>query len=86
MFIEQRISKSKSKKIHHVVRSMDLAMLEFHNAMERDGDDWARLLHKADGGFHMVDIKQPPGSSLSVIEVRWLLSEVQNNVTLAEGR
>ena len=64
---------------------MDLAMLEFHNAMERDGDDWAHLLHMADEGFHMVDIKQPLGSNLSVIEVRWLLSDVQNNVTLAEG-
>ena len=53
------------------LRSMDLAMLEFHNAKERDEDDWAHLLQRADRRFHIVDIKQPPGSTLSIIEVRW---------------
>ena len=53
------------------LRSMDLAMLEFHNAKERDADDWASLLHEADGNLHNVAIQQPSGSRLSVIEVCW---------------
>ena len=63
------------------LRSMDLAMLEFHNAKERDMNDWTHLLRKADERFHIVDTKQPPGSRLSVIEVRWLAPDVGNVVT-----
>ena len=53
------------------LRSMDLAMLEFHNAKERDADDWASLLHKADKDFNILAVQQPLGSRLSVIEVCW---------------
>ena len=64
------------------LRSMDLAMLEFHNAKERDGEDWAYLLQRADRRFHIVDIKQPPGSRLSMIEVRWRSESVgDSNLT-----
>ena len=49
---------------------MNLAMLEFHNAKEHD---WAHLLHEDDGKFHVISTKQPSGSRLSVIEVRWLI-------------
>ena len=63
------------------LRSMDLAMLEFHNAKERDMSDWTRLLRKADERFHIVSTKQPPGSRLSVMEVRWLAPDVGSVAT-----
>ncbi len=63
------------------IRSMDLAMLELHNGKERDLDDWVHLLRKADARFHVVDVKQPTGSMLSVIEVCWLSSGVESEVT-----
>lgn len=68
------------------LRSMDLSMLEFHNAKERDKDDWARLLHSADERLHIIGIKQPRGSRLSVIEVGWLPPGVAKTVTNVEER
>lgn len=68
------------------LRSMDLAMLEFHNAKERDVDDWAHLLREADRRFHILDTKQPPGSRLSVIEVCWLSPGLRTDVTNAKEK
>ncbi len=67
------------------LRSMDLAMLEFHNAKERDADDWASLLHEADRNFHLVAIKQPLGSRLSVIEVCWRSVGIETAVKDVKG-
>ncbi|KAL8919606.1 MAG: hypothetical protein Q9172_004909 [Xanthocarpia lactea] len=53
------------------LRSMDLAMLEFHNAQERDRAGWTKLIQSADPRFCIADVKQPLGSRLSVIEVSW---------------
>ncbi|KAL8729373.1 MAG: hypothetical protein Q9166_004766 [cf. Caloplaca sp. 2 TL-2023] len=53
------------------LRSMDLAMLEFHNAQERDRTGWAKLISSADARFRIIDIKQPLGSRLSLIEISW---------------
>ena len=47
-------------------------MLEFHNAKERDIDDWIGLLAMADSRFRLLECKQPPGSRLAVMEVGWL--------------
>ncbi|KAG8526452.1 uncharacterized protein KY384_000045 [Bacidia gigantensis] len=58
------------------MRSMDMAMLEFHNGKERDREDWVNLLQRADERFCIVNVRQPPGSRLSFIEVRW---DVQSN-------
>lgn len=66
------------------LRSMDLAMLEFHNAKERDVDDWVHLFHKADKRFHIVEIRQPPGSRLSMIEVCWMSPSLGTDVTDAD--
>ena len=53
------------------IRSMDLAMMEFHNSKERGAADWAALLERADPRFQIVNIKTPSGSRLSMIEVLW---------------
>lgn len=62
---------SKSLDVDVFNRALDLAMLEFHNGKERDFDDWVELLGKADHRFHLVNMIQPPGSRLTVIEVGW---------------
>ena len=46
-------------------------MLEFHNAKERDIDDWINLFGTADPRFRFLGFKQPPGSSLAIMEVDW---------------
>lgn len=53
------------------LRSMDLAMLEFHNAKERNLETWTALLNRADPGFHLVAVKQPEGSQLAILVVKW---------------
>lgn len=50
---------------------MDFAMLEFHNAKERDADDWAKLFHDADPRFQFLGVKQPPAAKMGFIEARW---------------
>ena len=50
---------------------MDLAMLEISNAKERDLSEWKSLFQNADQRFVFKGAKQPPGSSLAIIEVRW---------------
>lgn len=50
---------------------MDFAMLEFHNAKERDADDWAKLFHDADPRFKFLGVKQPPAAKMGFIEARW---------------
>lgn len=50
---------------------MDFAMLEFHNAKERDADDWATLFHDADPRFKFLGVKQPPAASMGIIEAEW---------------
>ena len=67
-----------------LLRSMDLKMLELHNGKQRDISDWTDLLRKADEGFQIVDTKQPPGSILSVMEVRWLAPDAGGVVTGAK--
>ena len=54
------------------LKTMDHAMLQLQKAKECDVDEWDQLLHKADARFHIVKIRQPAGSRLSVIEVYWL--------------
>ena len=66
-------------------RTIDLAMLQLHNAKERDVDDWDQLLRKADVRFHIIKIRQPSGSRLSAIEVGWLSHSVETGLTAKEG-
>lgn len=53
-------------------------MLEFHNAKERDIDDWIGLLAMADSRFRLLNSKQPPSSRLAVLEVGWLGDKVED--------
>jgi precorrin-6B methylase 2 len=53
------------------VRAFDLVMKECFNAKERDVNDWAALLKKADERFAIADIKRPEGSQLQIVDVKW---------------
>lgn len=53
-------------------------MLEFHNAKERDIDDWIGLLAMADLRFRLLNSKQPPCSRLAIMEVGWLDDKLEN--------
>ena len=60
-------------------------MLEFHNAKERDIDDWIGLLAMADSRFRLLDCKQPLSSRLAVMEIGWLGDEVGITVGCDRG-
>jgi len=53
------------------LRAMDLTMLEIGNAKERDLNDWKGLLEKIDTRYQLREVYQPPGSTLSIVEVVW---------------
>lgn len=55
--------------IERLVRVRDMTMLQTFNSKERDLDDWKALLAGADVGLHLVNVIQPFGSALSVLEV-----------------
>jgi len=50
---------------------MDLTMLEIGNAKERDLNDWKGLLEEIDTRYQLQEVYQPPGSTLSIVEVVW---------------
>lgn len=52
-------------------------MLEFHNAKERDLDDWNDLLKQADPRFRLEHVNKPQGSRLAIIEVAWKEDDAQ---------
>jgi O-methyltransferase domain len=52
-------------------RATDLGMMGFTNSKERDRNDWIELLKEADPGFVLKNIKTPPKSELSLVEIVW---------------
>ena len=46
-------------------------MLELLNSCERELDDWAALLPRADAGFKFLGGQQPEGSDLWILTARW---------------
>lgn len=55
--------------VERLVRTRDMTMLQSFNSKERDLDDWKALLADVDAGLHLVNVVQPFGSALSVLEV-----------------
>ena len=56
---------------NRIYRRMDLNMLGILNARERDADEWRLLFLEADTRFQFLGVKQPEGSALAIMEVRW---------------
>ncbi len=50
---------------------MDLSMLEFQNARERDLDGWASLFAQADARFKILGGKHPEGFNPWITEAVW---------------
>jgi 6-hydroxytryprostatin B O-methyltransferase len=55
--------------IERLVRVRDMTMLQSFNSKERDLDDWKALLANVDAALNIVNVVQPFGSALSVLEV-----------------
>ncbi|KAH8714850.1 S-adenosyl-L-methionine-dependent methyltransferase [Phaeosphaeriaceae sp. PMI808] len=55
--------------IERLVRVRDMTKIQSFNSKERDLDDWKALLADVDAGLHLVNVVQPFGSALSVLEV-----------------
>lgn len=53
-----------------LIRHRDLTMLQSFNSLERDIDDWKDLLSRADDRLSLVNVVQPVGSVMSVLEVK----------------
>ncbi|KAL9083352.1 MAG: hypothetical protein Q9165_008552 [Trypethelium subeluteriae] len=67
-------------------RSMDLAMLGFHNGKERDRGEWEELLRSADARFRLVEARRSEGSMLTCMEVRWEAVEPEDMETQKSAR
>ena len=52
-----------------MLRARDMTMLEAFNSLERDEEDWRRLLATADQGLTLRGIQEPTGSALSLLDV-----------------
>jgi 6-hydroxytryprostatin B O-methyltransferase len=56
--------------VERIARARDMTMLQAFNSKERDLDDWKELLMATDEGLDLVSVTQPPGSALSVLEIK----------------
>ncbi|KAK4235625.1 sterigmatocystin 8-O-methyltransferase [Achaetomium macrosporum] len=56
--------------VERIVRIRDLTMMQAFNSKERDLDDWKNLLAAADARLRLVNVVQPFGSDMSVLEVQ----------------
>ncbi|KAG9200679.1 hypothetical protein G6514_006698 [Epicoccum nigrum] len=56
--------------VERIARARDMTMLQAFNSKERDLDDWKELLMATEEGLDLVSVTQPPGSALSVLEIK----------------
>ena len=55
--------------VERIVRVRDLTMMQAFNSKERELEDWKALLAAADSRLRLVNVVQPFGSNMSVLEV-----------------
>ena len=55
--------------VERIVRVRDMTMMEIFNSKERELESWISLLAAADKRFRLVNVVQPFGSDMSVMEV-----------------
>ncbi|CAJ2506511.1 Uu.00g006410.m01.CDS01 [Anthostomella pinea] len=58
-------------------RTLDISMMSLYNSAERDLGDWKALFHTVDPKLKLVDVRKPPGSSLSIMEL-WMDQQSQS--------
>ncbi|KAB8218550.1 S-adenosyl-L-methionine-dependent methyltransferase [Aspergillus novoparasiticus] len=54
-----------------LLRARDLTMLQSFNSTERDITEWTALVKKADPNLQIINIVQPVGSIMAVLEIVW---------------
>ncbi|THC89106.1 hypothetical protein EYZ11_011453 [Aspergillus tanneri] len=54
-----------------LLRARDLTMLQSFNSTERDTTEWTALVKKADPSLQIINIVQPVGSIMAVLEIVW---------------
>lgn len=55
--------------LERLIRARDMTMMQAFNSLERDLEDWKALLRGADERLTLVNVVQPLGSVMSVMEV-----------------
>lgn len=55
--------------VERIMRVRDMTMMEIFNSKERELEDWRFLLAAADNRLKLVNVVQPFGSDMSVLEV-----------------
>jgi 6-hydroxytryprostatin B O-methyltransferase len=55
--------------VERIVRARDLTMLQAFNSKERDLDDWKSILTLVDSDLELVNVVQPFGSAMSILEI-----------------
>jgi hypothetical protein len=58
------------------LRGWDLAMKQNMNGKEREANEWIELIKAVDPGLKIMKITTPPGSLLSIIEVKWVGTDI----------
>ncbi|KAF1952598.1 S-adenosyl-L-methionine-dependent methyltransferase [Byssothecium circinans] len=56
--------------VERVARARDLTMLQMGNSKERDLEDWNGLIRATDEGLELVNVVEPFGSTMAVLEVK----------------
>ena len=73
------------------LRVRDLSMMQVHNSKERELEEWVALLRGGDEKLKLVNVVQPYGSSMSVLEVVRDVAEINGhtesvaNASMASG-
>jgi 6-hydroxytryprostatin B O-methyltransferase len=52
-----------------IMRARDLTMMQAFNSKERDENDWRELIAAADPKLQLVNVLQPFGSAMAVLEL-----------------
>ena len=62
-----------------IERSKDLFMMQAMNGLERDLDQWTKLLQQVDRRLTLKTVTKPEGSNLSILEVVLLKESGRTN-------
>lgn len=52
-----------------ILRLRDMTMMQVFNSHERELDDWKAVFQKADGRLRLLNVHQPVGSTMSLMEL-----------------
>ncbi|KAI4153049.1 MAG: hypothetical protein LQ340_002536 [Diploschistes diacapsis] len=71
--------------VERLARVRDLTMMQAFNSKERDLADWKHLIAAADPSLQLVNVMQPFGSAMSILEVTLGSTTTENGHDQALG-